>query len=159
MRRERTLAASRFDPRPVMSRRKKIRRANRQMARFRSRLPLGRRHLEEEPDAVADHRREEPDRRHLQAAAQPVAHRRRRLVGAGAVVTKDVPDYALVLGNPGRIRGWMCQCGVNLAGNSKSRGKAKKSSSSSTILSCSVCGERYRRKGENVEPIAPKGKK
>jgi len=80
-------------------------------------------------------------------------------IGAGAVVTKDVPDYALVLGNPGRIRGWMCQCGVNLAGNSKSRGKAKKSSSSSTILSCSVCGERYRRKGENVEPIAPKGKK
>jgi UDP-2-acetamido-3-amino-2,3-dideoxy-glucuronate N-acetyltransferase len=36
-------------------------------------------------------------------------------VGAGSVVTKDVPDYALVLGNPGRIAGWMCRCGVKLS--------------------------------------------
>jgi len=32
-------------------------------------------------------------------------------VGAGAVVLKDVPDFALVVGNPGRIVGWMCACG------------------------------------------------
>ena len=32
-------------------------------------------------------------------------------VGAGAVVLKDVPDFALVVGNPGRLIGWMCQCG------------------------------------------------
>ena len=32
-------------------------------------------------------------------------------VGAGAVVVKDVPDYALIVGNPGRIIGWMCVCG------------------------------------------------
>jgi len=36
-------------------------------------------------------------------------------VGAGAVITKDIPDYALVVGNPGRISGWVCECGVKLA--------------------------------------------
>lgn len=35
-------------------------------------------------------------------------------IGAGALVSKDVADYALVYGNPARIRGWMCQCGIKL---------------------------------------------
>ena len=36
------------------------------------------------------------------------------MVSAGAVVTRDVADFALVVGNPARFRCWLCQCGQNL---------------------------------------------
>ena len=52
-------------------------------------------------------------------------------VGAGAVVTKDVKDHALVVGNPARQIGWMCACGERLT---LARGAA----------TCARCGSSYR---------------
>lgn len=54
------------------------------------------------------------------------------MVGAGSVVTKNVPDYGLVVGNPARLVGFVCECGRKLDMDGKS-GRAD------VIMKCKVC--------------------
>ena len=51
------------------------------------------------------------------------------LIGAGSVVTRDVPDFGLVMGNPAKLVGYVCPCGARLAGGPRA-GR----------YSCATCG-------------------
>ena len=58
-------------------------------------------------------------------------------IGASAVVTKDVPDYALMVGNPAKQIGWMCECGVRLEDE----------------LDCPACEKRYEEYKDSIKPL------
>lgn len=65
------------------------------------------------------------------------------VVGAGAVVKRDVADYAIVAGVPAKQIGWACKCGVTLK-------------FSSGVAACSYCGNEYRLEDGKIIPVKEK---
>ncbi len=65
------------------------------------------------------------------------------LIGSGAVVSKDVPAYGLMVGVPAKRIAWVCRCGHTLP----------KSTQKAQALQCQACGNEYKADGDKLTPI------
>jgi acetyltransferase-like isoleucine patch superfamily enzyme len=77
------------------------------------------------------------------------------MIGAGSTVTRDVPDFALVYGVPGRQQGWVCACGTRLTlPLSHANGGAKCEMQDHLHASC-ACGRSYTLYENRLKPDQP----
>ncbi|MCX5815379.1 MAG: DapH/DapD/GlmU-related protein [Proteobacteria bacterium] len=75
------------------------------------------------------------------------------MIGAGALVRSDVPDYAIFVGVPAKQVGWACKCGMTIK---TGKGQWAMGKASSDPLVCSYCGNQYCIDGDSLTPIIEK---
>ncbi|MCD4672513.1 MAG: N-acetyltransferase [Anaerolineaceae bacterium] len=64
------------------------------------------------------------------------------MVGAGSIVTKDIPSQALTIGNPARQIGWVCECGEKLDFDPADQAK------------CGMCGKKYQQHAGKIKKVS-----
>jgi len=67
------------------------------------------------------------------------------LIGAGSVVTEDIPSHAVAYGNPAEVKGFACKCGKKLEEEEKKQ--------EFVLMKCPICDEKYRIPAENYVKV------